>query len=103
MQQQALPYTINWSINGEPFLTKPGVLLEAVSNAISAITGICAKVSTSGGTSDGRFIAKMHTQVVELGPINSLMHQVDEAVKVEDLITLSKIYAKSLELLLIKS
>lgn len=100
LRQQPLKYDINWKLHGEPFLTKPGNFVDIASKAIYAVTNAMPKISTAGGTSDGRFIAKMRTQVIELGPITELMHKVDECVAIEDLYTLHKIYAKFLQLLL---
>ena len=78
-----------------------GKLIEATSSAIKDITGLDTIISTSGGTSDGRFIAPTGTQVVELGPVNQTIHKIDECVKADDLDTLSKIYQTILEKLFI--
>ncbi|MER8125108.1 M20/M25/M40 family metallo-hydrolase, partial [Acinetobacter baumannii] len=75
-----------------PFLTEPGELLDAVSASIKGVTGRDTQPSTSGGTSDGRFIATMGTQVVELGPVNATIHQVDERILASDLDLLTEIY-----------
>ncbi len=95
-----LAYTVDWSLSGEPFLTKPGALTSAVSDAIRDITGQVTEFSTSGGTSDGRFIAPTGAQVVELGPPNATIHQVDENVNIDDLEKLSLIYERILEIML---
>lgn len=71
---------MEWALSGLPFLTEPGALLDAVSASIKAITGRETQASTSGGTSDGRFIATLGTQVVELGPVNATIHQVNERI-----------------------
>ncbi|NOX42834.1 MAG: succinyl-diaminopimelate desuccinylase [Gammaproteobacteria bacterium] len=92
-----LDYDIEWALSGKPFLTSKGKLIEATSSAIKDITGLDTIISTSGGTSDGRFIAPTGTQVVELGPVNQTIHKIDECVKVDDLDTLSKIYQSILE------
>ncbi|HAF90970.1 MAG TPA: succinyl-diaminopimelate desuccinylase, partial [Pseudomonas sp.] len=83
-----------------PFLTEPGELLDAVSASIRAVTGRDTTPSTSGGTSDGRFIATLGTQVVELGPVNATIHQVDEHVLASDLDLLTEIYYQTLVRLL---
>jgi succinyl-diaminopimelate desuccinylase len=93
-------YELEWSHSGAPFLTRPGPLVDAVSAAIEAFTGRAPECNTGGGTSDGRFIAPTGTQVVELGPVNATIHQVDECVQVDDLAALSAIYAGVVERLL---
>jgi len=95
-----LDYEIDWNLSGQPFLTEPGELVSAVSRAIRNITGLETELSTSGGTSDGRFIAPTGAQVVELGPSNATIHQVDENVNIDDLEKLSHIYEKVLEIML---
>jgi succinyl-diaminopimelate desuccinylase len=96
-----IDYEIRWRIAGEPFLTKPGRLTAAVCAAIAAETGLTPELSTSGGTSDGRFIAPYGVDVVELGPINKTIHQVNELVAIEDLDRLERIYFRIAELLLL--
>ena len=91
---------VQWHLSGEPFLTRPGKLTETVSQAVFEVTGRRPELSTGGGTSDGRFIAPSGAAVVELGPINASIHQVDEHVRVADLPKLSDIYRRLLELLL---
>ena len=91
-----LNYSIDWSHSGYPFLTPKGELVSACVDAIGKIKSIKPELSTSGGTSDGRFIAQEGTQVVELGPINATIHQVNESVLVQDLEDLSKIYTQIL-------
>jgi len=87
-----LDYSIEWSHSGYPFLTPKGELVSACVEAIKKTKGIDTELSTSGGTSDGRFIAQEGTQVVELGPVNATIHQVNESVLVQDLDDLSEIY-----------
>ncbi len=94
-----LKYDIEWQHSGGPFLTEQGKLLKAASQAIEELTGIKPELSTTGGTSDGRFIAKTGCQVIELGPRNNSIHQIDEHVYVPDLLKLSKIYQRILTLL----
>ena len=95
-------YDLTWRLSGNPFLTPAGELVEAAREAIAQIQGIETQLSTSGGTSDGRFIAPLGTQVVELGPVNASIHQVDEHVGVEELERLSAIYRRILERLLVQ-
>jgi len=87
-----LNYSIEWSHSGYPFLTPKGALVSACVEAIKKTKGIDTELSTSGGTSDGRFIAQEGTQVVELGPVNATIHQINESVLVQDLDDLSEIY-----------
>lgn len=87
-----LDYSIEWSHSGYPFLTPKGALVSACVKAIKKTKGIDTELSTSGGTSDGRFIAQEGTQVVELGPVNATIHQINESVLVQDLDDLSEIY-----------
>ena len=87
-----LDYSIEWSHSGYPFLTPQGELVSACIEAIKKTKGIEPELSTSGGTSDGRFIAQEGTQVIELGPVNATIHQVNESVLVQDLDDLSEIY-----------
>ena len=100
LDRHGLDYELEWSLSGLPFLTEPGDLLDGVRAAIREVTGRETRPSTSGGTSDGRFIATMGTQVVELGPVNATIHQVDEHVSVADLETLTDIYHATLRWLL---
>lgn len=93
-------FEINWTYNGSPFITEPGSLTDAVALSIKEITGITTDLSTSGGTSDARFIAPTGAQVVELGPCNKTIHQVNECIKIKDVETLVDIYQRTLEKLL---
>jgi len=92
LKNNNVDFSIQWTLSGNPFLTSKGKLLEATSSAIKEITDLDTIISTSGGTSDGRFIAPTGTQVIELGPVNKTIHQIDECVKIDDLDTLSTIY-----------
>lgn len=94
-------YDIHWKLSGQPFLTPEGKLVSACQNAIKSVTGTDTTLSTSGGTSDGRFIAPTGAQVVELGVRNATIHQVDERVEVDDLGKLAQIYEGILENLLL--
>ncbi len=93
-------YQIDWNLSGQPFLTAEGKLVSASVAAIKEVTGRDTELSTAGGTSDGRFIAPTGSQVLELGPINATIHQVDECVNVDDLNSLSEIYTSVLKNLL---
>lgn len=92
LEQHNLDWSIEWTLSGNPFLTAEGELVNAAQQAIKAITGYDTELSTSGGTSDGRFIAPTGAQVVELGPVNATIHKVDERVSIKDLDTLSDMY-----------
>jgi len=94
-------YDIRWELSGKPFRTASGALVDSVKTAIKSVTGYETELSTSGGTSDGRFIAPTGAQVVELGPLNATIHQIDECVSVADLDTLSDIYQTLLKNLLV--
>jgi len=85
-------YTLEWQLSGNPFITAEGVLTDAVSRAIESVTGLTTQLSTSGGTSDGRFIAPTGAEVVEIGPCNRTIHKVNECVSLADLEDLSRIY-----------
>jgi len=100
LDRHGLDYDIEWTLSGPPFLTAEGALLDAAQQAVREIMGYDTQLSTSGGTSDGRFIAPTGAQVLELGPLNATIHQVNECVAVEDLDQLSCIYERLLELLL---
>jgi len=101
LRQHMLDYEVKWSLSGKPFLTQPGALVEAMRQAVKSEAGVDSTLSTSGGTSDGRFIAPTGAQVVELGPLNATIHQIDECVAVDDLARLSRIYFKTLQNLLV--
>ncbi len=100
LDQHGLNYELVWRLSGLPFLTAAGELVDAARSAIKAITGEDTTLSTSGGTSDGRFIAPTGAQVVELGPLNATIHQINEHVDMEDLKTLSLVYEDILKTLL---
>lgn len=96
-----LEYSIDWSLSGEPFLTAAGNLTKAIQQAIKELTGVEAQLSTTGGTSDGRFIAKICPQVIEFGPINASIHQVNEHIELTCLEPLKNIYKRTLEIILL--
>ncbi|HNJ83617.1 MAG TPA: succinyl-diaminopimelate desuccinylase [Piscinibacter sp.] len=100
LDRHGLDYTLDWTLGGEPFLTPVGTLSEALAAAIRAETGVATELSTTGGTSDGRFIAKICPQVIEFGPLNASIHKIDEWVEVASLEPLKNIYRRTLEALL---
>ncbi|MGB5687980.1 MAG: succinyl-diaminopimelate desuccinylase [Woeseiaceae bacterium] len=93
-------YELEWHLSGEPFLTQPGKLINAVHQAVTEYTGAAPELSTGGGTSDGRFISPSGADVVELGPINASIHKVDEHVKIADVVALTGMYRRIMELML---
>mgnify|MGYP000266989404 CR=1 FL=1 len=100
LDRHGLDYTLDWTLGGEPFLTPVGTLSEALAAAIRAETGVATELSTTGGTSDGRFISKICPQVVEFGPLNASIHKIDEWVEVASLEPLKNIYRRTLQALL---
>ena len=92
LDAHGLDHHLDWTLNGEPFLTAEGELVEAAVRGVEEITGHRPELSTSGGTSDGRFIATLGSQVVELGPLNATIHQANERVRATDLDELSRVY-----------
>jgi succinyl-diaminopimelate desuccinylase len=100
LSRHGVKYTLEWYLSGEPFYTAPGALSSAVCAAVRSITGRDPALSTGGGTSDGRFIAPMGAQVVELGVVNATIHKVNECVRIEDIDTLHAIYLQTLRNLL---
>ncbi len=99
LTSHGLDHAVEWNLSGMPFLTTPGDLVEAVRQAIRAETGVETELSTTGGTSDGRFISRICPQVVEFGPVNATIHKIDEHVRVADIEPLKNIYRRTLELL----
>ncbi|SOY46201.1 succinyl-diaminopimelate desuccinylase [Cupriavidus taiwanensis] len=100
LDRHSLEYTLDWTLGGEPFLTPRGELSEALSSAIKAETGFDTELSTTGGTSDGRFIAKICPQVIEFGPPNASIHKIDEHVEVRFIEPLKNVYRGVLERLI---
>ena len=100
LRRHRVKYTLEWFISGQPFLTAPGTLSQAAARAVQEQLQISPKLTTGGGTSDGRFIAPMGAQVIELGVINESIHKVNECVRVADIDGLHRIYLRTLELLL---
>ena len=103
LDRHQLDYDLVWELSGKPFLTPKGALANAISDAITQITSINPELSTSGGTSDGRFIADICKQVVEFGPRNATIHKINEHVHVADLEKLASIYQLTLENLLVRN
>src|SRR5690554_4575389 len=101
LDKHDVAYQLDWMLSGKPFRTAGGKLLEAVQVAVRHVTGYETTLSTSGGTSDGRFIAPTGAQVIELGPLNATIHQIDEQVSITDLDILSEIYQQLLVELLV--
>ena len=96
LDRHGLDYALTWSLSGRPFLTPKGKLVENLSRAVKTVTGRTPELSTSGGTSDGRFIADICREIVELGPINASIHKLDEHIVLADLEALSRIYQLAL-------
>ena len=96
-----IDWRIDWRLSGEPFLTEPGQLIEAVAAAVESVAGFRPELSTAGGTSDGRFIAPTGAEVVELGPVNATIHSIDERVLIDDLDRLSEMYERVVTHLLV--
>jgi succinyl-diaminopimelate desuccinylase len=95
--QPGADFDLAWTVGGLPFLTTPGTLVDAVREAIRDETGLNTELSTTGGTSDGRFIAQVCPQVIELGPTNATIHKIDEHVPVADIEPLKNIYRRTLQ------
>ncbi|HEY0201906.1 MAG TPA: succinyl-diaminopimelate desuccinylase [Burkholderiaceae bacterium] len=97
LDRHGLDYTLQWTLGGRPFLTTPGTLVDALCDAIQAETGRATELSTTGGTSDGRFIARICPQVVECGPPNASIHKIDEHIAIADIEPLKNIYRRTIE------
>ena len=97
LDRHALEYDLQWTLSGQPFLTRPGELVTAVQQAIAAETGLTTELSTTGGTSDGRFIAALCPQVIEVGPPNATIHKIDECIALSDIEPLKNIYRRTLD------
>jgi succinyl-diaminopimelate desuccinylase len=92
LDRHGLDYELEWHLSGAPFVTEPGPLVQAVSDAIASVTGITPSLSTSGGTSDGRFLSAISRELLEFGPLNDTIHKVDERLAIADVAPLSRIY-----------
>ena len=99
LDRHGLEYDLTWTLGGQPFLTTPGDLVRAVQGAIKEVVGIDTELSTTGGTSDGRFISQICKQVIEFGPTNATIHKIDEYVVVAEIDPLKNIYRRTIELL----
>ena len=97
LEKYQLRYSVEWWLSGQPFLTGRGKLVDAVVNAIEHYNEIKPQLLTNGGTSDGRFIARMGAQVVELGPVNATIHKINECVNAADLQLLARMYQRVME------
>jgi succinyl-diaminopimelate desuccinylase len=100
LDRHALSYALTWTLGAEPFLTPAGMLVDMLERAIVEVTGRRPELSTTGGTSDGRFLARICPQVVEFGPLNASIHQIDERVPIRDVERLARIYERTLQLVL---
>lgn len=92
LRRHSLSYELDWHLSGSPFLTAEGPLIDAVTGAVDEVLGLAPALSTAGGTSDGRFIAPVGAQVVELGPVNATIHKIDECIAIDDPDRLSRVY-----------
>jgi len=101
LRRHAVRYTLEWYVSGEPFYTPPGLLCRVVGDAVAEVTGAQPKLSTGGGTSDGRFIAPLGAQIVELGVVSASIHKVNESVRVADIDALHRMYVNVLRKLLV--
>ena len=101
LQKDHVDYEIKWILSGKPFITEEGELINAAKESIFEVAGLKTKLSTAGGTSDGRFIAPYGSQVLELGPVNATIHKIDECANIKELDCLSYIYQRVLEKLLV--
>ena len=96
-------YELTWSLSGEPFLSARGGLVDVLSAAVTSVTGVTPKLSTTGGTSDGRFLAKISREVVEFGPLSASIHGIDEHVRLADIAPLSQVYEQTIARLLARA
>jgi succinyl-diaminopimelate desuccinylase len=101
LRRHRVRYTLEWYVSGEPFYTPPGLLCQAVGDAVAEVTGVQPRLSTGGGTSDGRFIAPLGAQIVELGVVSASIHKVNESVRVADIDALHRMYVNVLRKLLV--
>ncbi|KZE27250.1 succinyl-diaminopimelate desuccinylase [Crenobacter luteus] len=101
LDAHGLDYELEWALSGNPFITEPGTLTAAIGAAIEAVTGVTPELSTSGGTSDGRFIKRIAKELVEFGPINATIHKLNECIRVDDIEPLSRVYEETLARLLL--
>ncbi len=100
LDSHGVDYELAWTLSGAPFLSPRGGLVDVVSAAVTSVTGVTPALSTSGGTSDGRFLASVSREVVEFGPLSASIHAIDEHVRIADIAPLSAIYEKTIANLL---
>ncbi|MGE3179105.1 MAG: succinyl-diaminopimelate desuccinylase [Vicinamibacterales bacterium] len=100
LDRHGLDYTLRWTVSALPFITPPGPLVDAVTEAVRQVTGVTPSLSTGGGTSDGRFLAGVARQLVEFGPVNDTIHQIDERIRIADLGPLSSVFERAARRLL---
>jgi succinyl-diaminopimelate desuccinylase len=100
LDSHGVDYDLAWTLSASPFLSPPGRLVEVISTAVASVTGVTPAVWTSGGTSDGRFLAEISREVVEFGPINKSIHAIDEHVRLADIAPLSAVYEHAIAALL---
>jgi len=100
LDAHGLDYELKWTLSGPPFLSQRGGLVDVLSAAVSAVTGVTPALSTTGGTSDGRFLASVSREVVEFGPLSASIHGIDEHVRIADIAPLTAIYERTIEGLL---
>jgi succinyl-diaminopimelate desuccinylase len=100
LDRHGLDYTLRWTVSALPFITAPGPLVDAVTEAVRQVTGVTPRLSTGGGTSDGRFLARVARQLVEFGPVNDTIHQIDERIRIGDLGPLSSVFEAAIRTLL---
>ncbi|HQR53460.1 MAG TPA: succinyl-diaminopimelate desuccinylase [Burkholderiales bacterium] len=102
LDRHGLEYDLDWTVGAEPYLTAAGPLVDAVSSAVERVTGARPELSTTGGTSDGRFLAKWSPEVIEIGPVNATIHKIDECVRLDEIERLHGIYYETLMNLLVR-
>ncbi len=100
LDAHGVDYELEWTLSASPFLSPRGRLADVMSDAVAAVTGVTPALSTSGGTSDGRFLAGVSREVVEFGPVNESIHAIDEHVRLADIAPLSAVYEHALTSLL---
>jgi len=100
LDAHGLEYELKWALSGAPFLSPRGALVDVVSGAVRAVTGVAPALSTSGGTSDGRFLATVSREVIEFGPLSASIHGIDEHVTLADIAPLAQIFLQALTALL---
>src|SRR5262249_22506216 len=100
LDKHKVEYDLKWTLGAEPFITRRGQLVDVVSAAIRDVTGVTPTLSTTGGTSDGRFLAMISKEILEFGPVNASMHAIDEHIRIADIVPLTDIYERALRALI---